>query len=504
MLGQGMSAAQPSTAGAAAVHPIVPHVRPCIGASDRERIVGLASKILLADPQICATKLFGPRVEAGLSDGPTLHIHDTGRRSVDGLVFGREHRALLLAKDGDVIAMSRPPVRAFQDHCRDDLGLGGPSVFVPGGTDRPMALSLRCASDSDVVARLSGIARAHGHLNVAPYIATGRVWALAGLVAQESGARLHVAGPPAGLCRRVNNKIWFARQASELLGRDAVPHTRSARGWAVLAHTVRRCARQYPSVGIKLPSESGASGNFVVDSEVVRRLPSLRAVDLELRRLLRHLGWDHPFPMLVSVWEESVIVTPSVQLWIPLRGRGEPIVEGVFEQRVTPEVGKFVGCAPSSLSQDLTERLASEAAMLGALFQELGYFGRCSLDSILVGDDLSSAEVHWIECNGRWGGTSIPMTLANRLVGDWTRRPFVVIGNVRGEAASTLKEIREAASSAIFDRARGTGVVFLSPAPAETGTGIDIMAVGASLKDANRVASEAIDTISRIGAERRH
>jgi hypothetical protein len=319
------------------------------------------------------------------------------------------------------------------------------------------------------------------------------------LVAQESGVKVHVAGPPPDLCRKVNNKVWFAQRVSELLGGDALPDTTSARGWAMLAYRVRQCAHKYPSVGVKLPSASGAAGNLVIDSDVVRRLPSLRAVVSHLRRLFRHLGWDDPFPMLVSVWEESVLATPSVQLWIPLRGQGQPIVEGVFDQSVEPERGKFVGCSPSSVSGDLMERLAFEASLIGALFQELGYFGRCSFDSLLVGDNLPNAELHWIECNGRWGGTSIPMTLANRLVGDWASRPFVVVGSVPGDAASTLEEIREAARDRIFDPARGTGLIFLSPAPAETGTGIDIMAMGESLQDARRAASEAIDVLSPVG-----
>ncbi len=486
------------------MHPIVAHLRPCIGAADRERAARMAARILAEDPRISSTDLFGPGVEAGLSEGPTLHIHDTGRAQVGGLAFGREHRALLLARDEDLVAMSRPPVRALQEHCRDDLGLGGPAVLVPEGPRRPVPLSLRCMSDPRAMSRLSAIARAHGHLNVAPYVAAGRVWALGGRVAQQSGATVHVAGPPADLCRKVNNKIWFAQQVSELLGRQSLPVTTSARGWAALGHRVRECARQYPSVGVKLPSASGASGNLVINSDVVLRLPSLRAVVHELRRLFRHLGWDDPFPVLVSVWEESVLVTPSIQLWIPQQSRGEPVVEGVFDQRVEPEAGKFVGCAPSSLRPDTMERIAYEAALLGAFFQELGYFGRCSFDSILVGDDVKTAELHWIECNGRWGGTSIPMTLANRLVGDWAERPFVVIGSVRSEAASTLEEIREAAREQLFDHARGAGLVFLSPAPAETGSGIDIMAIGTSQRDARRRGLEAIDVVSRTAEARRH
>ena len=69
------------------------------------------------------------------------------------------------------------------------------------------------------------------------------------------------------------------------------------------------------------------------------------------------------------------------------------------------------------------QRIAQEAAHIACLFQELGHFGRCSLDAVL----LDSGALHWIECNGRWGGVSIPMTLINRLLGGWQNRAFMIV-----------------------------------------------------------------------------
>ncbi|MEN8376638.1 MAG: hypothetical protein ABFS34_14420 [Gemmatimonadota bacterium] len=487
----------------AGVHPIVGHLRPDIGPADRQRVDRLANRIVAADPAISANDVFGPNVEAGLSPGPTLHIHGLRQRYSSGLAYAREHRAFLLARDGDVVAMSHRPVEAFRDHCREDLGLGAPTILVPESSRRSKHLALRCRADNGAVGRLSELARSAGHLNVAPYEASGSVWAFAELIARTSGVAVHVAGPPPRLSRRVNDKVWFSEQVIELLGREAIPPTTSARSWAMLADRVRRCARENGSVGIKLPSASGAMGNLVIDSDLILGQPTLQGVVQELRRLLRHLGWENPFPILVSVWEAPVAATPSVQLWIPLEGDGDPIIEGVFDQRVGTKAGKFVGCSPTAMPRYHREWLAYEATLLGLLFQRLGYFGRCSFDSILVGDDIANAELHWIECNGRWGGTSIPMTLANRLAGDWITRPFVATGNVLGGSTATLAQVREAAADLIFDPARGTGLIFLSPTAAETGTGLDIMMMGESVEEADRAASEAIDFLSSVGDEHR-
>ena len=46
----------------------------------------------------------------------------------------------------------------------------------------------------------------------------------------------------------------------------------------------------------------------------------------------------------------------------------------------------------------------------------MGYVGRCSFDFILVYDDDGKIAARFTECNGRWGGTSTPMHIVDRLV----------------------------------------------------------------------------------------
>ena len=54
--------------------------------------------------------------------------------------------------------------------------------------------------------------------------------------------------------------------------------------------------------------------------------------------------------------------------------------------------------------------------MVAAALQELGYVGRCSFDHLVTGDPNGDFEVVFTECNGRWGGTSTPMSLLDRLL----------------------------------------------------------------------------------------
>jgi hypothetical protein len=369
-------------------------------------------------------------------------------------------------------------------------------VGIPAATDaRASGLALRCTGDATAMAAITRAAYRQGRLNVIPYIGSGAAWVLAGKIAELSGADVFVAAPPPRLTRRVNDKLWFARCVTELLGGGALPPSYHAFGPAALAGRVRVLARRWERVVIKVPDSAGSAGNLVLDSADIRNLP-LRSLRLRLLRMLRNLGWRSGFPLMVGVWDTAVLGSPSVQTWIPLPEHGLPIVEGVFDQHVEGSAGEFVGAVPCRAPEEWLKRLADEAMVIACLFQRLGYFGRCSFDSVISGKDYAGAELHWIECNGRWGGTSIPMTLANRLVGDWATRPLIIVQ--RTGLSNPPRDIPTALArlGTLMFRGKETdaGVVLLTPGGLEEGSGLHFMLLGRGDAD----VAEQAQTISRM------
>ena len=142
---------------------------------------------------------------------------------------------------------------------------------------------------------------------------------------------------------------------------------------------------------------------MVIDATLLRG-KSLLAICKMLKHLIRPLCWDRRNPLLVGCWETDVIGTPSVQLWIPPRLQGPPMVEGIFAQVLVNCEGTFQGSCKADLPGPLGQEIVTRSWLLAELFQRLGYVGRCSFDLILVGDDLGSCRLEFIECNGRWGG----------------------------------------------------------------------------------------------------
>jgi hypothetical protein len=234
-----------------------------------------------------------------------------------------------------------------------------------------------------------------------------------------------------------------------------------------------------------MPDSAGGVGNVVLDPDVVTAL--------DHDGLLAHIweqtgragrGWS--FPLLVGAWDDPIVDSPSVQLWVPQRGDGLPVVEGVFSQVLRGAKGAFVGAAPTWLPAAWQQRLADEAVRLAFLFQELGYVGRCSFDAVLTGDDLDSAAVHWVDANGRWGGVSIALTAANRLVGDWQRRPFVIVQRSRLRMPPrSLPAVLDEIGPAGFRPSDGrTGAVVLAPCRLVDGTGMNLMVLAGDVATA--------------------
>jgi hypothetical protein len=277
----------------------------------------------------------------------------------------------------------------------------------------------RCVQDPALLAQICDVAHRAGRIGLVPYLGSQSTWALASTLAAQSGTPVWVAAPGPRLTRRVNDKLWFSERVTQVLGRRALPLTYYIFGPEALANP-GRAARPTPPdrVCIKVPDATGGAGNLILEAKPLARLRLAS---------LRHfccnaawVGWHDRYPLLAGDGRRGGRGPLGSALDSPPHagsaGRGgcsnRPSRKGISS-------GPRRGALPASECQ----RLAEEALHLACLFQELGYFGRTSFDAVV----LSSGALHWIECNGRWGGVSVPMTLLNRLIGDWQSRSFVIV-----------------------------------------------------------------------------
>ncbi|MDX1675602.1 MAG: hypothetical protein R3314_12475, partial [Longimicrobiales bacterium] len=398
-----------------------------------------------------------------------------------------EYRALLLAGEGDTVAIGTHRSAVWEDHMTRVLDLDDVRVHR---VERATGGNLAAAALEDGALLDLAVERASraGRLNVRPYLSTDAAWRVAAEVADRSGAPVTVAGPPPPLAERVNDKLWFGRTARALLGRDATPPTGSADGLRELAAAIRELGAPDTKLAVKLTSAAAGQGNLVLPKTALSGSPD--ALRTMLRELLEALAWEDGFPLQVSVWEAPVRASPSVQTWIPRSS--DPVVEGVLEQRFEGDAAAFAGVAPSTLPHATQQALARDATRMATLFQQLGYYGRCSFDAILVGPDTDDATIHWIECNGRWGGGSIPMTAAERIVGDWRSHPFASLCHEeKTDRRVDTDTAHRVLDELLLQPGSAAGVLLTSPTSLETGLGLDLLAVAGSRDEADRLVATA-------------
>ena len=464
-----------------------------LSAADEANIAETAKQILREQPRLDRVPPFGSLCSRGFTDAPSLLIEDHSGIHLAherGADRNLSYRAAMLATDGDLLAVYGGRDFEFEAYYRDYLGLGKVTVMAPPITDPFSSLSQCCLDHEPLIAKAAGIAKEAGALNVLPYMANGGAWRLAKAVADRAGVPVHVAGPGPTLTRAVNDKLWFAHCATLLLGRQAVPENKTVYGMAALVGHLRRFVEKHKVVGIKLPHSAASLGNMVLESAEIVDLPAAAMAE-QLAEAISQRGWDHPFPLQLTAWEGPLLGSPSVQLWIPGPDEGGPIIEAIFDQATSGSIARFVGGEPSRLGDRLKKQLASEADRLGTLFQRLGYFGRCSFDAVVVGDTETCAKIHWVECNGRWGGMSLPMTLANRLIGNWQTHGFWVFSHYDPEGVpSTVGQLLEHCEDMMFRQDRMSGVVLLTPGRLAYG-GVDFLAIAEDQAKARQLGEKA-------------
>lgn len=462
----------------------------------------LAVQLLAEHPELTLPEPFRGLMPCQLEPAPSLLLDDLSE--IPRLDRGRDvrfyqDRARLRAGDGDLVASCGDPIPEYETYCQQYLGLGAPQWLRPPPPHLPLRIAEACWEDGVTRERLIQKLKRGELRYLHPHMGTLSSWELAFLLSQATGCPLQVIASPPGLTRWVNDKIAFAKTVTRLFGPRFVPRTESASNFAYVAKRVLELTQQCDAIGFKLPNCVGGDGNVVVPASELRTA-SLREIPEKLKPHFRKLAWDGATPILIDCWESPVIGSPSAQIWIPADADQRPIVEGVFTQCIEGVEGMFVGSMPSRLEPELHQEIVDRCWTLARLYQRLGYVGRCSFDMILVGDSSPSARLEFVECNGRWGGTSLPMTLMNRLFGDWRRRPYAVqvVHHITGLERLGFAQVMAHFAGEVFDIRRGTGsLIFINPGRLKYQAGITVLALGESYEQACEIAG-AMPT--RLGA----
>lgn len=467
--------------------PIVAHQTVNPAPALQRAVEQLAEALLREQPQLGADEQWRPYIPRRLDEGPALHLDDLSEIPLlngDQDVRFLQDRARLRAGPDDLVASSSEPVDGYEAYCRDQLGLGAVEWLHPARPAHPLRIAAACWEDRHVRRQLVHRMR-FGELSyLHPHMGTFSCWELAALLNGASRRPIQVIAPPPAVTAWANDKVQFTDAISRLFGKKFVPRTMSAWNETSLARHVAELSEISEVIGLKLPNSAGGSGIIVLDAIEFRgRRP--HEIRQTLQPLLASIAWDASSRLLIDTWETDVLCSPSAQIWIPPESAGLPVLEGLFVQQLAGRQ-EFVGVTPASFPAPLADELATDAWLVARLFQRVGYIGRCSFDLILVGANLANCRLEFIECNGRWGGTSLPMTLMNRLFNDWQQQPFAVrVVPAAGLDRVTFPQLTHELQHDLYDHRTGQGrLIVYSPGRMPRQSSLTVLALGDSWDDA--------------------
>ena len=349
-------------------------------------------------------------------DGPVLRLDDfSGIPFLVGVTGVEEyqHRARLRCRSGDLYAAVTPTTAGYEEYCQQRLRLEPAALLQVEPGDNHLALARGCAT-GDPWRRLVEVAREAGGLTVEPFMGIEEVWELGHAIGGEAEVPVTVVAPPPPTTWIANDKAAFAEVVREVLGEEWLVETYSEGDARGLSRRLLELACRHSQVGLKRTRCASAMGNAVFSSHLLLGM-SPDAVEEEVEAFLERTEWQGNEEVQAVAWEKTDL-SPSVQLWIPPRGAGEPHADGIFEQILAGERRVFVGSRTSTLPETLHDALARGSLRVAAALQEMGYVGRCSFDFLVVGEPEEECRKLFTECNGRWGGTSMPMSFLDRLL----------------------------------------------------------------------------------------
>ena len=480
--------------------PITRGCRPELVSSEQARVMDLAKEFLAESRHLEERSYFEPHARCGVADTPFVFIGDASEipllEEQGTNLF--EYRLSILAGEGDLVIIGGLRNREFENYLELGLGLGHRSYLqvaqAVGRKHTPV--SVRCLNDPGAYASLRAHVEKRGGVTLVPHFTTGAIWSLARRLGKDTGKPVNVAGPLPILSNLANNKLWFVQVARRLFGEDAIPKEVSAFGAAALAARVHSFAQGCNKLVVKIPDSAGSEGNFPISSSEISAM-GMKELHHYLVGILAKTDGQTHYPLMVQVWENEVLTSPSTQLWIPHPSDGPPVVEGVFEQLVTGPEGCFSGAYPARIPEEWSEKLAHDALMLGLVFQELGYFGRCSFDTVISGKDFGSAKLCWIECNGRWSGVSVPMTLLNQLFRGMHLPPYIIVH--RSGLALPYRSFSqglEVLKDLLWHPGGTEGVIFMTPSGFEEGTSLHFLSLAATNAQSDMQAETVIQRLT--------
>ena len=411
-------------------------------------------------------------------------------------------RAFTRARDGDIVLASLDPIPGYHEYMDKRLNLGN-SYYIyvaPNDPERNYHLFESLKHDQSSLGKILSYTSLNGELVIHPYMGSYGAWDIARLLSEPRENPVKVMGPLPIASKIANDKNDFLSIVQQLCGKEHTVDCSSASTRKELEALIEKKAKSYEKLVMRYPGSAGGMSTEVFESDFV--LNQKDDFQRFLDAYISEYGWEEGKEKLqVSGWEPEVLMAPSSHLWIPPGNEEPPIFEEILMQTfddVDPTV--FAGSRVANLPDRISKEIEELTMIVGRALQKIGYVGRCSFDLLLCGPSLEKCKIKFVECNGRWGGASTPMTLMNRIFGDHRKHAYFhrVLQAPPLIGVSFIRFL-ELFDDILYDHRSGQGyAIVYNVALLESKGQLDMITIGDSVESAR----ERMEEFKNLASER--
>ncbi len=411
-------------------------------------------------------------------------------------------RAFTRARQNDIVLASIDPVPGFHDYMDQRLKLGNSHyVYVaPNDPLRNYHLFDSLRHDQNSQGKIIDYAPLDNDLVIHPYMGSSGAWDIASLLSEPRRTPVKVMAPLPVASKIANNKNDFLSIVKQVCGKNRTIDFSEVNTKDELLHLLEEKAKVYEKVVLRFPGSAGGMATEVLQSDYIlnHRDQFLAFVDT----FIEEYDWKEGSEKLqVSGWEPNVLMAPSSHLWIPPEGDKFPVFEEVLQQFFTEEDPTvFAGSRVATLPKSMITDIEYVTLLVGRVLQKLGYVGRCSFDLLLCGASVEEGVIKFVECNGRWGGASTPMTLMNRIFGDHRKHAYAhkVLQAPVFEGLAFLRFL-DLFDDVLYDSRTGQGyAIVYNLSLLESSGQLDLITIGETQEE----ALHKMETFQDLAAER--
>lgn len=320
-----------------------------------------------------------------------------------------EHNFLFVADKNDILITRKPVNIYFEKYISKKVGYSLPTIITLRHNYNSKSFYESIINDKKTILEIINLVKNNSdNQTIHPYLYNNSIKQIGDILISCSGKNINYESPPSLLKQKLKQKIYFKTLVKNILGDNKTPPFYIAENIEAFIKIIKQLESKKSMAMLKLPFKIGSQNNYKIN---IKNSKKIINVIKKINDLIDNGTNYFKEPLLIEKFIESAKCFPTVQLFI--KGEGRIKLIRICNQIIDFNWRCIGSNYPVNLKYELKEKIIEDSLKLARYISTTGYKGNCNFDLIVKNNSY-----YFLECNPRWGSTSYPSLLMQKLFPD--------------------------------------------------------------------------------------